>query len=178
MRPLLLLTALVFVTARIVAAEAKMIAFKISGGTTVTCACTDSGPLPAESGPYKLIGAGFALGPDPSGKKFFLIFGFDLVVNETGKPTHISVEDVSGEAASSMVDDNSPHVKNHAWQGNAKPMIISEQSTPWLYDPKPTIKIFRVTISAKGKQDVVLYQPAWYPAPTKAQIVAIVTKNG
>ncbi len=170
---------LAFVTAVAAhAATAKMAEFKIAGGQTVKCAVTDAGPLPAESGPYKMVGAGFALGPDSSGKHMALIFAFDLTVDKKGKPTHVLIEDVSGSSAVAMVDDPSPKIEKKSWSGSAKPTTISETSTPWIFEDKPTIMIFKVTISAKDTKDVVLYQPAYYPAQMKAAVAAFAKKNG
>ena len=154
-----------------------MAEFKIAGGQTVKCAVTDAGPLPAESGFYKMVGAGFALGPDSSGKHMALIFAFNLNVDKKGKPTHVLVEDVSGNSAITMVDDKSPKIEK-GWSGRAKPITISESSTPWIFDNKPTIIIFKVTISAKDTPDLVLYQPASYPAQMKAAVAEFAKKNG
>jgi len=158
--------------------DVKMVPFKIAGGQVVKCPCSDSGPLPAESGPYKMVGAGFELGPDSSGKHMALIFAFNLTVDKKGKPTHVLVEDVSGSSTITMVDDPSPRIEKKSWSGSAKPAIISESSTPWIFENKPTIMIFKVTISAKDTPDVVLYQPAYYPAKMKAAVAEFAKKNG
>jgi hypothetical protein len=160
------------------AATPRMQEFKIAGGQAVTCPVTETGPLPAESGPYKMVTAGFALGPDPTGKHLALIFGFDVNVNPKGKPTRVLIEDVSGDVASTMVDDSNPKVEKKNWSANAKPILISETSTPWIFENTSTIKVFKVTVSAKDTPDVVLYQPAFYPAQMKAAIAAFAKKKG
>ena len=148
-----------------------MVELKIAGGQIVKCAVNSAGPLPAESGPYKMTGAGFALGPDESGKRVALIFAFNLETGGKAKPSHITVEDVSEDPVSMMVDDPSPKIEKKAWSGRAKPVVVSEKTTPWLYDGQRTVMIFRVTISAKDSPDVVLYQPALYAAQMKASVV-------
>ena len=142
------------------------------------CPATDAGPLPAESGPYKMEVAAFMLGQDESGQHTFLIFTFGIAVQKKGKPTHITVEDVSGDTAVMMVDDKAPKVEEKYWKGDADPLMVQESSTPWIFDDKPTIKVFRVTISAKGVPDVILYQPAWYPAETKSQVARMAKGKG
>lgn len=160
------------------AESSKMVEFKIAGGQVVKCPATDAGPLPAESGPYKMEVAAFMTGQDESKQHTFLIFTFGISVQKKGKPTHIRVEDVSDESAVTLVDDKSPKIEKKYWRGDAAPLMVQESSTPWVFDGKPTIRVFRVTISAKDGPDVVLYQPAWYSAQAKSQIARLVKKNG
>ena len=155
-----------------------MVEFKIAGGQIVKCPATDVGPLPAENGPYKMEVAAFMTGQDETGKHTFLIFTFGLTVQKKGKPAHITVEDVTDAAAVMMVDDKGPKIEKKYWRGDAAPLMVQEASTPWVFDQKPTIRIFRVTISAKDTPDVVLYQPAWYSAQAKSQIARMAKKNG
>jgi hypothetical protein len=144
--------------------------FKILDGQTVECPVTMSGPLPAESGPYKVVGAGFGLAKNADGG-VSLAFGFDVVVADTGKPTRIVVEDVTGATPEVLVDDPHPQLVNGRWSGNAEPVVVADGSPPWLFDRKATIKVYRFTLSAKDRADTVLYQPASFSLQTKAAIV-------
>ena len=152
------------------AKESKMVDFKIAGGQTVKCPITDSGPLPAEGGPYRVEEAGLAMGRDESGEHTFLIRTFGITVGRGGTPSHITVEDVTDDTAVLMVDDKDPKIVKGYWKGHASPLTLSEDSTPWIFDDKPTIKIYRITISAKNTPDVILYQPSWYAAQVKRSI--------
>ncbi len=154
-----------------------MMAFKISGGQTVKCPITDAGPIPAESGPYKMKVAGFLLHREPDGRNPTLTFTFGFEVQKTATLTHVTVEDVSDDKAVLLVDDTNPKVETAYWKGNAAAVGVSKKSTPWVFDKKPTIKIFRLTIDSRDNPEVILYQPAWYPAQSKAQIVQWATKN-
>jgi hypothetical protein len=156
----------------------RMIEFKIAGGKTVACPTTDAGPLPAENGPYRVNVAGIALGRDADRKNAFLIFTFRLSVGSKGELKRVVVEDVSGESAVTLVDDRSPKVGAGTWKGNAAPLILSRKSTPWVFQNRPTIKVFRITVSAKNSADVVLFQPTWYPRQVKVGIVQFAKENG
>lgn len=152
-------------------ATAKTAAFKIAGGQTVRCEVTEAGPLSARHGPYEMTTAGFSFGPDASGQHLALVFGFDLSVARRTKPTRIRVEDVTGEKAILLVDDQAPQTDRGFWSANAAPITVSRDSVPWLFETGPTTKVFRVTISAAKKADIVLYQPSIYAAATKAALV-------
>lgn len=117
------------------------------------------------------------MGRDESEKHIFLIFTFGMTVQKQGKPTHITIEDVSDEKVVMLVDDKSPKIEKKYWKGYAAPLMVLESSTPWVFDEKPTIKIFRVSISAKDVPDVILYQPAWYAAQVKKPLAIMAKKN-
>jgi hypothetical protein len=146
-----------------------MVSFPISGGQTVKCPVTDGGPIPADNGIYKIVGAGF--GMDKEGKEPVIFFGFNFSVQKPVPVTRVVVEDVTDEKAVLLVDDNSPKIESLLWTGKAAEQKVSKSTTPWLFDKKPTIKIFRFTISAAGSPATVMYQPAWYPVQTKAQVL-------
>ena len=150
---------------------------KISGGKTIKCAMSDAGPLPAQSGPYKMEVAGMMLNQDEDSKSTSLIFTFGLRASTVALPTHIVVEDVSGAKAITVIDDGTPKFEKDYWKGNAAPVVLSEANTPWLFDGKPTIKVFKITISVKDAEDVIMYQPSWYATESKAMIIEILKQD-
>lgn len=156
--------------ARVNAAQTVMVSFPISGGQTIKCPVTDGGPIPADNGTYKIIGAGF--GMDKAGKAPVIFFGFNFSVQKSVSLTRVMIEDVTDEKAILLVDDKNPKIESLLWTGKAAEQKISKSTTPWLFDNKPTIKVFRFTISATSSPDAVMYQPAWYPVQTKAQVLA------
>jgi hypothetical protein len=155
----------------------RLVEFKIAGGQTVQCPATDAGPLPARSGPYQMEVAAFMTGKAGDGKPPSLTFTFGLSVENNAAPARIRVEDVTDEAAILLVDDREPKLVKKYWRGDAAPTPVSEQSTPWIFDPKTTIRVFKVTISARNAPDVILYQPAWYSAQAKRQIASRVKNS-
>jgi len=81
------------------------------------------------------------------------------------------VEDVSGTSAIVLIEDLAPKIKGRNWTGNAKPVALSKQESPWLFEPDDTTKVFRFTVTLDGKSEpVVIYQPAVYSAQTKMML--------
>lgn len=172
MRTLRLLAAILCTAVGLRGAEGtRPMVFTITGGQSVQCLVTDSGPLPAEHGPYRVEVAGIGLSQDAHGGTLSLIFTFGLRVAGPNAPGHIVVEDVSGDRAVTLVDDRNPDVEKGYWRRNAAPLPLSRQSAPWMFDGKPTFKVYRITISGKDSLPVVLFQPAWYPRQWKAVVV-------
>jgi hypothetical protein len=137
--------------------------YTILGDQKISAKVQDGLPLPGEKNGIKVEGAGFVLG---EGK---LIWGFDFTSKK--EPTKILIEDVSGKSAIILVDDAAPKIKGHDWSGNAAPVSLSKSDCPWLFESGDTTKIFRFTITLKGKSEpVVIYQPAVYPEATKHQL--------
>lgn len=172
MRTLWLLAAILCAAAGVRAAEGtRPMVFTITGGQKVECLVNDSGPLPAEHGPYKVEIAGILPARGNDRKTIYLIFTFGLSVAKGAAPGHVVVEDVSGKDTDILVDDWNPVVANGHWKGSAMPSILSKTSTPWMFDGKPTFKVFKITISGKDSPPVVLFQPAWYPGQWKAGVL-------
>lgn len=146
--------------------------FEISGGQTISCQVADAGPFPAaEWGPYKMNVAAFAAVPDDNNNTF-LVYTFGLYIQKKAKPTHITVEDVSDEKAVTLVDDKKPQIGKKYWRFDTAPSYVADEKAHWLFDlEKETVRIFRITISAKDVADVILYQPARYSADAKNRIV-------
>jgi hypothetical protein len=137
--------------------------YTILGDQKVSAKVQDGMPLPQEKSGITVEGAGFALG---EGK---LIWGFDFTSKKA--PTRVVIEDVSGKNAVVLVDDSSPELKDHSWSGNATPLSLSKSDCPWLFESGDTTKVFRFTITLKGKSEpVVIYQPAVYPEAAKQQL--------
>ena len=169
-KPLLVFLSLAITLSAFAAAASRMTEFKIAGGQTVKCPITDEGMLPAESGPYKMEVAAIMLGKVEDQNITFITFTFGIDVSRKGKPTRIVVLDVSGEKEITLVDDPSPKIEKKYWKGDAKPLVVDENSTPWIFEKKPTTKVFKIIISAKDTADVIMYQPALYSVDFKRQI--------
>ena len=154
----------------------KTAKFTISGGQTVECPVTDGGPLPAEKGPFKVDVAG--LTTDRVDGDLVLKFVFGVTVQGTMELSRVRVQDVSGPDAVTLVDDKNPKIAKNQWSGYAKPVRLSASTTPWLFDGKPTIKVFQVTITSPDHSEIILYQPAWYSREAKTQLLKLLGKNG
>jgi hypothetical protein len=140
--------------------------YTVLGDQKITAKVQDGMPLPGEKGGITVEGAGFALG---EGK---LIWAFDFTSKKA--PTKVLVEDISGVSAVVLVDDSSPKLKDHEWSGSATPVDLSKSGSPWLFERGDTTKVFRFTVTLKGKAEpIVIYQPAIYPEETKNQLRAM-----
>jgi hypothetical protein len=65
------------------------------------------------------------------------------------------------------LEDTSPRLQGNVWSGSTLPSPAGKTHTPWLYEKKGSIYVFRFTIKPAGKSAVMLYQPAWYSEAAK-----------
>ena len=148
-------------TATVACAETQE--YTVLGNQKIKAKVQNGMPLPAAKNGITVKGAGFAFG---NGK---LIWGFDFTTKKT--PTKVVVEDVSGKSAIVLVEDSKPKLNGHDWTGNATPVALSKEESPWLFEPGDTTKVFRFTITLEGNPEpVVIYQPAVYTEQTKSQL--------
>ncbi len=158
MKPKITCLAFLLCIATVMCAATKE--YTVLGDQKITAKTQDGMPLPAEKAGITVDGAGFFL---REGK---LIWAFNFTSKKA--PTKVLIEDISGKSAVVLVDDSAPKLKGHDWTGNATPVSLSKSDCPWLFEPGDTTKVFRFTITLKGKPEpVVIYQPAVYPEAAK-----------
>ena len=145
--------------------------FAVAGGNTLSLPVTDAGPLPAENDSFKIEVAGFTVEPSKDNPKVaLLIWRFSLTSKTSQQLERVLVEEISPSAIEKLiVEDQSPGLRAKAWHGASAPLEASRTSTPWLYDEKASIYVFRFTIQARGATPTVLHQPAWFSKPAKEQ---------
>ena len=146
----------------------QVLEIPIAEGRRISVAVMDGGPVPAENERLKIEIAGMVVSaaqdsqPGPA-----LIWNFSFRVKDGASLGAVAVDDVTADPIAVMVNDNAPVLQNGTWGGRARPLLINARDLPWLYEPKPTIKVFRFTVRHADGEVSVLHQLAWFPVPTK-----------
>jgi len=117
-------------------------------------------PLPAEDKNIKIEVAGLGAGADktePTKRSIFWIFGFTQ--KNDSKVTRIQIEELfQGKPARLVIVDGMPEIKNKQWSWSGEKLIISNETTPWLYDSKTSGFLFRFTIQFENGNQTILHQ--------------------
>jgi len=151
------------------AAFASTREYTILGNQTITAEVYAGAPKPAKKDGITVESAGFMLG------KGTLVWTFGFASKEA--PTKVVVEDVSGASAVVMLTDTAPKFEKDHWKGSAAPVPLTKTGSPWLFEWGDTTKVFRFTITLKGRATpVVIYQPAIYPEATKITVQRTIPK--
>jgi len=150
--------------------------FSIAGGKTVRLPVTQAGPIPAENQDFKIEAAGLSVHPSPlNSKQAALAWGFSLTDKASKALERVVVEEVyPSSTARTVVDDHSPSLQEKLWSGSSASVEPNPIFTPWLFDDRDSVFVFRFTITPAGSPPVVLYQPAWYSRPIKEQFRQVV----
>ena len=149
--------------------------FKISGGEIVYLPVTDSGPIPSEDEVAKIEVAGYLIGPGKGeNKRAYLTWTFSVSFKQKKDLVSVRVEDVTDDKPILLVEDKLPIINNDIWKGKHKPLLINEDSLPWIYDKKTTIKVFKFTLTFKDNSTNIIYQPAWYSKQVKSKQLAYI----
>jgi len=106
-------------------------------------------------------------------------FGFDI--SSPKKLQRVVVEDVTGNAAISLVEDSAPTIARGHWKGNGSGRDITPAGVPWLFASGDTLTVFRFTVYLEGAaQPIVIYQPSVFRESSKVQlrsIAALINKS-
>lgn len=160
--------------------EVREMQFPVAGGEVVSLPVTDAGPIPAENRAFKIEVAGFNIQPalfEP--KRATLVWQFSLTAKSGTALERVVVEEVfPGDVAKVLVDDQTPSLvhatrepgpgdRADRWLGSTAGVEPTSASTPWLFTQEASIFVFRFRIHPAGRAPVVLYQPAWFPPPSK-----------
>lgn len=145
------------------------ISIPIAGGKTISASMTNAGPLPAENEDFKIEVAGFVVGPSKENPdQAVLTWKFGLTSKTGQSPEMIKVEEVSPSKEDRLLlEDTTPRLQGNIWAGSTFPSPAGKTQTPWLYEKKGSIYVFRFTIKSTEKPAVILYQPAWYSEAAK-----------
>lgn len=138
------------------------IPFKVDGWKTVMLPMTSAGAIPAENEYYKIETAGnnVAIKPgNPEASKLTWVFSF--LVKQPRAIKSVVVEQVTPSGELSIVTkDDAVLVKNGSWVGRSKPLVMTQESIPWLYSGSNSTFVFKFTINADGQDPTVMYQPS------------------
>lgn len=153
--------------------------FKIADNQNVELRLTEAGAIPAENEDYKIEYAGLTLAPSPENQKIpNLFFGFAFTNKSDVNVSEIIVEKVfPSEKAIVLYEDKAPKFVNKKWVANrVNPVVPSEETTPWLYNSKGSIYIFRFTIKKTDGSSATLLQLAWFSRAFKSSLLLSLEK--
>jgi hypothetical protein len=163
-----LLCLLVLTTLAAAAAEVRPL--KLATGELLVHAFAGGVPLPAESRWAVAQGAGPAFVPENGRHRL----NWNVILKAKGSPAllrdvvRVTVQEVSGATAVNIFD-GPPKPTDNGVLVLAPEHIVSRQHYPWLYDPGPTLLVFRVTLLKASEQDRLL-QPVLIGADVKRQL--------
>jgi len=177
--PSSLLIPLVMFQAQGLYSQTKDVSIAVSGNRTITIAMKDGMPLPAEDRNIKIQVAGLGSAPDkadPTKRAIFWIFGFTQ--KDGPKISEVKIEEVYTEKPDRLVTtDGSPTLKKSEWSTHTESVVISESTTPWIYEPKNSVFMFRFTIQFEGGGQSILHQLSMFPAQAKAYLSQPIKKK-
>lgn len=125
------------------------------------------GPVSTENGDIKIEVTGHVGALEP-GVGLTLEGAYGFTVKRPLTITRVRVEDVSGETAKLMVDDEKPELSAEGyWKGRGDSVLVDAQRPEWIHVLGDTWRIFRFTITTAQKGDIVLLQPSWSSAEMK-----------
>ena len=153
--------------------------FKIADNQNVELRLTDAGAIPAENEDYKIEYAGLTLAPSPENQKIpNLFFGFAFTNKSDANVSEIIVEEVfPSENAIVIYEDKNPHFIDKRWVAkHVHPVIPSQEITPWLYNSKGSIYIFRFTIKKNDGRSATLLQLTWFSRAFKSSLLLSLEK--
>ena len=141
----------------------------------ITLHATDSGFIPEESGHLRFVYAGPLMHrPSPGGKANFE-WEYSLEILDGAKPRHVLIEDVSGDDAVIVIDDDSPLLSTETpstWHGKQASKCVIDRSNDcaaWVFGSGLQVVVFRATVTFDDGTVQTLYQgTGFYPDRMKA----------
>lgn len=150
----------------------KTIQVRIAEGKTISATVDERGPFPAEDATVKVEVAGILVRFREDRKEPQLVWNFSFRAKVSQPITRVRIDDVTEDPVVGLIGDNQPTLKGNLWSGTAQPIAISKETIPWLYDSKPLIKVFRLTVQYDDGSEAILHQLSWYPASFKDTVRA------
>jgi hypothetical protein len=154
--------------------------FEVSGGETISLPVTSGGPIPAENSHYKIEVAGFVVGPSTNHEnQSDITWNFALTSKNNIDISKVTVESVTPFFGVNNIkfEDNSPLLKNKLWLGSPEPVVINQETTPWLFSKGSSSFVFKITIADRNGSITVLHQPSIFKEKSKQYFLAMVRAN-
>jgi hypothetical protein len=104
----------------------------------------------------------------------YLRWRFAISPKQAAALSSIRIEDVSDPAPFLLVNDVAPQLDAGQWTENAGLMEPSSASVRWLFEPKETVRVFRLTMNEPDGRSYALYQAVPYAPASKEAIRAMV----
>jgi len=154
------------------ASSSPQLSIPIAGGQSVSLGRQGSGFKPAENGRVVITDAGMqTVSLDGN---YYVRWSFSIWPKQAAELSAIRIEDVTDPAPLLLVNDVAPQQDGGKWTENAGLMELSSTSVRWLFEPKQTVRVFRLTINEADGRSYVLYQGALYSSAAKDAIRAMV----
>lgn len=143
---------------------------QVADGQTVLAKITNAGPIPAENDYFKIEVAGFIVGPSKENAKSAVLTWWFSLTSKTGlQIDQVNVVEVfPSKTEKLLLKDSSPTLnERNSWSGIASPLEANSTSTPWLYENRASLYVFKFVIKPLNQPAVVLYQPALFSQAAK-----------
>jgi hypothetical protein len=137
---------------------------------TILAKVTNGGPIPAENDYFKIEAAGFIVGPSKENpKSAVLTWGFGLTSKTGLQINQVNVVGVfPSKTERLLLKDSSPTLnEKNFWSGTTSSLEANSASTPWLYENRASLYVFKFVIKPVNKPEVILYQPAIFSETAK-----------
>jgi hypothetical protein len=106
--------------------------------------------------------------------KDYLRWKFAVSPKQATILSSIRIEDVSDPAPFLLVNDVAPQLDAGQWTENTGLMDPSSAGVRWLFEPKETVRTFRLTMNEPDGRSYALYQAAPYALAAKQAVRAMV----
>jgi len=164
---------LLLVQAQGLYSQTKEVSVDIFGNRKISVVMKDGMPNPAEDKNIKIQVAGLGSSPDkgdPTKRAIFWIFGFTQ--KQGPKITEVKIEELYTDRPDRLVTtDVTPTLKKNEWSTHTDAVVISEATTPWLYERKNSAFLFRFTVQFEGGTQSVLHQMSIFPSQAKVYLI-------
>jgi hypothetical protein len=154
------------------ASSSSRLSVPIAGGQSVHLERQGTGFKPAQNDQIIVTDAGLqTVNLDGN---YYVRWNFAITPKQAIMLGAIRIEDVSDPAPLLLVNDVAPQLDTGKWTENAGLMEPSSTSVRWLFEPKETVRVFRITITEPSGQSSQLYQGVQYSPPAKEAIRAMI----
>jgi hypothetical protein len=154
------------------ASSSSRVSAPIAGGQAVPLEREGSGFKRAEN--YRIVVTDASLQVVNLNGNDYLRWRFAIAPKQAAVLSSIRIEDVSDPAPFLLVNDVAPQLDAGQWTENAGLMEPSSASVRWLFEPKETVRVFRLTVNEPDGRSYALYQAAPYAPASKEAILAMV----
>jgi hypothetical protein len=141
---------------------------QVAGGQAIQLSRRGQGFREAENSLVAVTNAGLTA-VDQDGNKY-LRWTFSLRLKRPTQLRSVRIEEVSGQAAVLLINDQAPATETNQWTGSGGLIEANATGVPWFFDNSDTTRVFRLTITDMSGQSYVLYQGEFFSAKKKAEM--------
>lgn len=127
--------------------------------------------MPAEDERVQIKIAGMLIGPTSENNRDpGLIWNFSFRNKWRRQPIAVTVDDVTFDPIVTVLSDDKPALSKDTWSQTARPIPITKEALPWVFDSRPSMKVFRFTVRYADDESSIVHQLALYSASAKQAI--------